>query len=495
MNKQVAEKTAHILNALPFPLLIIDRHSQCDFANKSFLQLVGQEDFHLIRASWLDAIGPIERDLMKMLESNEQIKLNFFCESTSYFLGLTPASIDDGCHCCTVELLSQESSSWKGIATELKSDTKKQQKLLQDVLDGTDSLLYSVDLHGKITVFNKVADRTVRLRKGTGISIGDSWFDIIDASTGLDRERMTMLLHNVIAGKSYNTIEDIKGKDGERITYSVQASPVYDDANTIIGAMLCAHDITILTKLQRDAVKKAVIRSEELEELNQFYDMILAVMAHDMRQPFSSIALIASIILKKEGHVKSLNIKSLMTSLSDTCSMSIDLFNGLLHWIKSRKEGYRYLPVPIPVKKLISEANGLFLDGQKKKNITFNNEIPDNFIIHAHQQMSLFICRNIINNATKHSDNGGQILIYSETTSDENIISIKDKGKGIHPEKLKSIFKINNSLSPDDTGGAGVALVISHSMMHQMGGRIWVESELGKGTSFHLAFPIQLQSS
>lgn len=106
--------------------------------------------------------------------------------------------------------------------------------------------------------------------------------------------------------------------------------------------------------------------------------------------------------------------------------------------------------------------------------------------------MLLFIFRNIINNATKHSATAGEILIYSETTSDENIISIKDKGNGIHPEKLKNIFKINNSSHQDDTGGAGVALVISHSMMRQMNGRIWVDSELGKGTIFHLAFPTRV---
>jgi signal transduction histidine kinase len=175
--------------------------------------------------------------------------------------------------------------------------------------------------------------------------------------------------------------------------------------------------------------------------------------------------------------------------------MSIDLFNGLLHWVKSRKEGYRYVPAPVYVKEIILEANGLFLDNQKKKNVAFKIEIPDNFIIYAHQQMLLFIFRNIINNATKHAATAGEILIYSETTSDENIISIKDKGNGIHPEKLKNLFKIDNSSQQDDTGGAGVALVISHSMMHQMGGRIWVDSELGKGTIFHLALPTRARAS
>ncbi|MGF7024235.1 MULTISPECIES: hypothetical protein [Sphingobacterium] len=107
----------------------------------------------MIKNKWLDAIAQIEPNIRKMLINNEQIKLDFLCESTSYSLKLKPASIGDGYYCCTVELLNQESSSWKGIATELKSEWKKQQKLLQDVLDSTDSLLYSVDLEGRIIVF------------------------------------------------------------------------------------------------------------------------------------------------------------------------------------------------------------------------------------------------------------------------------------------------------------------------------------------------------
>lgn len=489
MDKQVAEKTASILNALPFPLLIIDNDAQCDFANKSFKQLVGEEDVYVIGNSWLDAIGPIKQDIIIGLCGDEPLKLEFLCGSYAYSLKLNPASIGDGYYCCTVELLSQESRFWKERSEYFRTEPEKQQKLLQDVLDSTDALLYSVDLQGKITVFNRVADRTVRFRKGKGIAIGDSWFDIIDDSTGLERERMEMLLQHVIAGGSYKTIEDIRGKDGEKITYSVQASPVYDDANTIIGAMLCAHDITLLTQLQREAAEKALVRSRELEELNEFYDMILAVIAHDMRQPFSSISLIASMFLKNETNVASLNIKSIMASLSDTCSMSIDLFNGILEWVKSRKEGRSYLPGPINVKQLIVEANGLFLDNQKKKNIAFNIEIPDDFIIYAHHQMLLFIFRNIINNATQHSCSGGEIRIYSTNTPEADIISIKDNGKGIQPEKLKNLFKINKYSQKDETGGAGVALVISHSMMHQMGGRIWVDSEFGDGAAFHLAFP------
>ncbi|UQA75636.1 hypothetical protein K2F45_01080 [Sphingobacterium siyangense] len=112
MDKHVAEKTARILNVLPFPLLIIDQYAQCDFVNKSFKQLVEEDDVCVITNSWLDAIGPIRQDIIKGLCCDEPLKLEFLCGSNAYSLKLNPASIGDGYYCCTVELLSQENKCW-----------------------------------------------------------------------------------------------------------------------------------------------------------------------------------------------------------------------------------------------------------------------------------------------------------------------------------------------------------------------------------------------
>ncbi|RZF61501.1 sensor histidine kinase [Sphingobacterium corticibacterium] len=370
----------------------------------------------------------------------------------------------------------------------IKKNVAHQQKLMQDLVDSTDAILYSVDLSGRITAFNKQANHAVRLRKGVDIQIGDHWLDIIDESTGLENSTLNMLLQKVLSGERHNTIVDILGKSGIKITYSVQASPIFDDTGAVNGAVLCAHDISILTNLQRDAAEKALSRAKELESWNKFYDMLLSVLAHDLRQPLSAIILTADVVLRAKKTLAEKDIKTLMEKLRDSSSKSIELLEGLLHWIKSQKEDFTHTPSPVTLSDLIHEANGLFLHDQQRKQVELNNDIPSDHIVYAHPQMLLFVCRNLIHNATKYAPANSIISVQSVKNDHEITISISDSGEGMSSEKLAQLFTIQKVDTNGRNRGAGMALAICHDMVNQMNGQIYAESKPQQGTTFYLKF-------
>lgn len=232
-------------------------------------------------------------------------------------------------------------------------------------------------------------------------------------------------------------------------------------------------------------------RYQEMENWNQFNNMLISVLAHDLRQPFSSI-IMTSELLKLTGKVLTEeDLHKIVLDLNDTASKSLELLEGLLLWVKSKKENFQYSTFPILLQDNIEEANGLYVYDQQSKQVTLVNEIPGELVIPAHKQMLLFINRNLISNATKYSPKGGVIRIYTQVKNNEIIVAFEDQGPGMTKEQLGRLFTTGDTVNPDDIlKGAGVALSVCYDMIKQMKGRLWVDSELGKGTTFFYALSV-----
>jgi PAS domain S-box-containing protein len=472
-------------------VLILDKKGNCTYANDSFEQLVGVQDRQALGRGWLRNIVAKDMEKIGRLCMGDGIEICFTCPFVTNWLRLTPTLVKADLYCCTAENITAERKEYTEEKLAIRENADHQKKIMQEILDSTAAILYSVDQHGKITAFNKAANQAIQSRKRVPIQLGDFWPDIVSGDSGLDRDKMTMLLKLVLSGQSYSTIEDVSISKGEKITYSVQASPMLDARGNIIGAVLCAHDITVLVRLQKEAAEKALLRAQELESWNKFYDMLLAVLAHDLRQPLSVIVMNANLVAYSQKALSVDRIKGLMSSLHNTCSKSIELLQGLLYWVKSKKETFSYKPIPLRLFDLIVEANGLFVHDQEKKDLSLKNEVSKDHILHAHHQMMLFVCRNLINNATKYAPHGSEIYVRSILSSKEVTLTVQDNGKGMSEKQLAGLFSIKGKETPD--GGiksAGMALTIAHDMIAQMNGRIWADSELGKGTTFHMAFPV-----
>ncbi len=129
----------------------------------------------------------------------------------------------------------------------------------------------------------------------------------------------------------------------------------------------------------------------------------------------------------------------------------------------------------------------------KNKNITIANKINDNFIAFADEKMLKTILRNLISNAIKFTPQNGEIIVSAKTKDNEVEISIKDNGIGISENDIKKLFRIDihhTTIGTSNESGTGVGLILCEELVNKNGGKIWVESELGKGSNFIFTLPL-----
>lgn len=234
------------------------------------------------------------------------------------------------------------------------------------------------------------------------------------------------------------------------------------------------------------------MNSEELETQDTFCQTLIAILAHDLRQPFASIVMTADVIKHTQRPLAADETHLLFEELSNTAAKSIKLLDGLLCWVKSRKENSAGKTQPLLLCDLIYEANGLYLYDQISKNITLYNVIPECQLIYAHKEMLQFINRNILSNATKYSQHGGIIGVTCSADEDWVTVAFTDRGNGMTADQLQTLFHLQDNETQVQEGylqSAGMAMSICKDMIAQMNGRIWAESSPGQGTTFYYSLP------
>lgn len=238
---------------------------------------------------------------------------------------------------------------------------------------------------------------------------------------------------------------------------------------------------------QRKLHQLTLRQNTELQKTNHFNTMLISVIAHDVRQPFSTVVMLSSIFNAEVDLLGEEEKLEIMRELNGTAQKSLSFMDGLLEWIKSKKNGFEYHPEKLMLKALIDEANTFFQMGQEKKMIRLELDVPEDVSVCAHKQMLLFILRNMLNNATKFSPVGGLITVALELGAAEMVVSIKDEGAGMSQEKIDQLFTLAAADGEENQNhGAGLALSISYEMATIMNAKIHAWSALGQGTIFYL---------
>ncbi|WP_291141026.1 sensor histidine kinase [Flavobacterium sp. UBA7680] len=236
--------------------------------------------------------------------------------------------------------------------------------------------------------------------------------------------------------------------------------------------------------------KVSLERNKELEISEKFNTMLISILAHDIREPFSNINMITQLFDK--GEIESQEeINMVMSELTKITSQGISFMDGILLWIKSQKHNYNVQKEQLNAVEILNEANQFFVNNQKEKAITIHSSVEQELNFYAPRQIALFIFRNLLNNATKYSKKGSVIYLSASIEDNCTIFKIRDTGNGMCKDTLKSLFDIKAEFFHTSiNGGVGVALKISHEMLNKIQGKIWAESEIGKGTTFYVAFQL-----
>lgn len=227
-------------------------------------------------------------------------------------------------------------------------------------------------------------------------------------------------------------------------------------------------------------------KNRKLDELNKLKDKLFSVVGHELRAPLSNVQgflqLLDSDLL--DDHERKGLIKSLNTSLSN----SSDILDNLVRWGTQQFNSKNNKPVTFDIYSLAEDTLHQLQNIHEIKHISLFNKLEKNTFVFADIGQIQFILRNLLVNAIKFTPEYGKIEIFSHIIPNGKIsISVKDYGIGMGPEELKKIFNSSIHFTRRGTNnevGSGLGLLLCQEFIEKNGGKILVESEKGKGTTF-----------
>ena len=265
----------------------------------------------------------------------------------------------------------------------------------------------------------------------------------------------------------------------------------------LIPITLIILGLSLWTRLLNKKVKeKTQLLSEKnasLEELNNTKDKLFSVIGHDLRSPFNSILGSSELLIKNRHHYDGDKLDYFLKNINSTAEQTLILLDNLLCWARSQTGQIKYQPEAIRLEDEIAQSVNFASPSASIKNISLNHLPNYETEIHADKNMLRTILRNLISNAIKFTHPSGKIDIYSVHDHNEVEITVSDNGTGMDEETRKKVFQANTKIASKGTEnekGTGLGLVLSKEFVKTHGGKIWVESEPGKGSDFHFTIPV-----
>jgi len=232
--------------------------------------------------------------------------------------------------------------------------------------------------------------------------------------------------------------------------------------------------------------------SKKLAETVAENSRFLSIVAHDLRSPLCTTIGIFDLLKEGIADGGKLEVEELIDIASNSANNTLSLLDELLAWSVSQNSEKSFNPVKINLQELMNDELEGFNTATAQKQITINHSIVPNLYITADLQMTKTIFRNLISNAIKFTYTGGNIQISATEGKKFVEIEIKDNGTGIPEKTLKKLFKTDKSRSLSGTNneqGTGLGLLFCKEFVGLHGGKIWVESEPGKGSKFKFTLP------
>lgn len=234
------------------------------------------------------------------------------------------------------------------------------------------------------------------------------------------------------------------------------------------------------------------MQENKLKNLNETKDKLFSIIGHDLRNPIGSIVNYSE-LLKRECAGKEARAKGFIDIISTSAERSLTLLEDLLLWAQSQTGQLDYKPELLSVDPVVTEVCEMLSPNAIIKEIDIKNSCSGNLNCYADKQMLKCILRNLVQNAIKFTCTGGSIEVSAHSEENNIKFMIADNGTGIDPAATTKLFKLAENTTNYGTSGekgSGLGLIICKEFVQKHKGRIWVESEPGKGSRFYFTIPV-----
>lgn len=385
------------------------------------------------------------------------------------------------------------------VETKVKQGVWDGKPVIFGVSKDISNLKFSEEKFSKLFHINPSACGLSNLETHEFVEVNQAFYDLFgyDKDEVIGETAYSLGIFTTEAAKAVLLLTDSKGN----ITNA--EADLRTKNGTIKHTLVSSENIYVQDKKYRFTVvnditdriisEKALKKSEEeLRQLNVTKDKFFSIIAHDLKSPFHSIMGFSELLVEQvrkqdyDGMIKFAEI------ILNSSHRAVDLLMNLMEWSRSQTGRMEFNPENIEMVEFINEMIPMFDDIARQKSIVITQELPLNAAVFADQAMINTVLRNLISNAIKFTMPGGEIVISVAKKPNEITVSVKDSGIGISADRIDKLFHFDESYSTPGTNnekGTGLGLILCKEFVEKHGGRLWVESEQGKGSTFSFEIP------
>lgn len=270
---------------------------------------------------------------------------------------------------------------------------------------------------------------------------------------------------------------------GGKIKYLTErVTTRYDEEGNALSSLASVHDVT-----------QTIENEIRLKELAATKDKFFSIIAHDLKNPFHGIIGLTEMLIQNFGRHTPQRTEELLNGIRLSATNAYRLLENLLVWAATQTGRLQYKPTDILIHELIDEVVQQSESMAFKKSIAIRKKQTGDIKVFADENMVHTVLRNLVSNAIKFTNQGGEIVIKARIEENMAQISVNDNGIGIEPKNLEKLFKLSEKYSTLGTSketGTGLGLMLCKEFVELHGGQIWVESQPDEGSSFFFTLPL-----
>ena len=487
-NDDEGSKFYSILNYLNDPVFQLDPSGKIIFVNKKWEELTGFCSDEVIDKNFLNYIHDddftiYEDHIRSFINSGQNLnieEIKWLKKDGSYaWVGLY-ANVHKFANEIIISGCLKDISPRKEVEKQLKKIENRYDTVLNTVKD----IVYQTDSEGNWSYLSNAWEKT------TGYTVKESLTKkVLDFILEEDRKRHSEILDGMIKKNADFDHGDFRviRKDGQSRLFEYSRFLIYDDDNNFVGTTGTITDVTERKKWEEELIKA----KEAAEEAAKVKSEFLAIMSHEIRTPMNGVIGMTGLLMETDLTPEQREFVETIRVSGDTL---LTLINDILDFSKIESGKMDLEEQPFELKECIEDAYDLLASKAVEKKLDLlhliDKDVPP-FIVGDVTRLRQILV-NLVSNAIKFT-NDGEVFISVQNVSDNPAevvlqFAVKDTGIGIPGNKLDVIFESFSQVDSTTTrryGGTGLGLAICSKLVNLMGGKIWVESEVGKGSTFY----------